>query len=48
MQEGKEEALHIAEERIEVKGKEGRESHTQLSAEFQRLARRDKQAFLYE
>ena len=36
------------EERIEVKGKGERERHTQLSAEFQRLARRDKKAFLNE
>ena len=44
MQEGKwlsEEALQIAEERREVKGKEQREIYTQLNAEFQRIARRD-------
>ena len=44
MQEGKwlsEEALQIAEERREVKGKEQREIYTQLNAEFQRVARRD-------
>ena len=44
MQEGKwlsEEALQIAEERREVKGKERREIYTQLNAEFQRIARRD-------
>ena len=42
------EALHIAEERIEVKGKGERERYTQLNAEFQRIARRDKKAFLNE
>ena len=36
------------EERIEVKGKGERERHTQLSAEFQRFARRDKKALLNE
>ena len=41
-----EEALHIAEERSEAKSKEEREKHTQLNAEFQRIARRDKKAFL--
>ena len=34
-----EEALQIAEERREVKGKGERERYTQLSAEFQRIAR---------
>ena len=41
-----EEALQIAEERKEAKGKEERESYTQLNTEFQRIARRDKNAFL--
>ena len=41
-----EEALQIAEERIEVKGKGERENYTQLNAEFQRKAWRDKKAFL--
>ena len=42
-----EEALQIAEKReAEDKGK--RERYTQLNAEFQRLARRDKKAFLSE
>ena len=41
-----EEALRIAEERREVKGKGERERYTQLKAEFQRIARRDKKAFL--
>ena len=39
-----EETLQIAEERREVKGK--RERYTQLNANFQRVARRDKKAFL--
>ena len=30
----------------EAKGKEGKESYTHLNAEFQRVARRDKKAFL--
>ena len=37
-----EEALQIAEKRIEVKSKGERERYTQLNAEFQRTARRDK------
>ena len=41
-----EEALHIAEERRDVKGKGERERYTQLNAEFQRIARRDKKAYL--
>ena len=43
-----EEALQIAVERKEVKGKGERERYTQLSAEFQRIASRDKKAFLSE
>ena len=39
-----EEALQIAEERREVKGE--KEKYTHLNAEFQRIARRDKKAFL--
>ena len=35
-------ALQIAEKRREVKGKGERERYTQLNAEFQRTARRDK------
>ena len=35
-----EEALQIAEERREAKGKGERERYTQLNAEFQRIARR--------
>ena len=41
-----EEALKIAEKRREVKGKGEKERYTHLNAEFQRIARRDKQAFL--
>ena len=40
-----EEALQIAEKRREVKGKGERERNTELNAEFQRIARRDKRAF---
>ena len=40
-----EEALQIAEKIREVKGKGERERYTQLNAEFQRIARRDKMAF---
>ena len=43
-----EKALQIAEKRREVKGKEGKERYTHLTAEFQRTARRDKKAFLSE
>ena len=43
-----EEALQIAEERREAEGKGERERHTQLNAEFQRIARRDKKVFLSE
>ena len=41
-----EEALQIAVKRREVKRKEGKERYTHLNAEFQRIARRDKKAFL--
>ena len=37
-------ALHIAEKRREVKGRE-MERYTHLNAEFQRIARREKKAF---
>ena len=40
-----EEALQIAVKRREVKGKGEKERYTYLSAEFQRIARRDKKAF---
>ena len=43
-----EEALQIAEKRREVKGQEERERYAQLNAEFQRISRRDKKAFLSE
>ena len=41
-----EEALQIAEKRREAKGKGENERYTHLNAEFQRVARRDKKAFL--
>ena len=41
-----EEALQIAEQIKEAKGKGEKERYTHLSAEFQRIARRDKEAFL--
>ena len=40
------EALQIAEERREMKGKGEKERYSHLNAEFQRIARRDKKAFL--
>ena len=43
-----EEALQIAEKGREVKDKGERERYTQLNAEFQRITRRDKKAFLRE
>ena len=42
------EVLKIAEEIREAKGKGERERYIQLNAEFQRIARRDKEAFLNE
>ena len=41
-----EEALQIAVKRREAKGKGEKERYTRLNAEFQRIARRDKKAFL--
>ena len=41
-----EEALHIAVKRREIKGKGEKERYTHLNAEFQRIARREKKAFL--
>ena len=41
-----EEALQIAEKRRELKGKGDKERYTRLNADFQRIARRDKKAFL--
>ena len=43
-----EEALQTAMKRREVKGKGEKERLTQLNAEFQRLARRGKKAFLHD
>ena len=43
-----EEALQIAEQRRAAKSKGERERYTQLNAEFQRIARRGKKAFLNE
>ena len=39
-------ALQIAEKRREAKSKGEKERHAHLNAEFQRIARRDKKAFL--
>ena len=41
-----EKAFQIAEKRRELKGKREKERYVQLNAEFQRIARRDKKAFL--
>ena len=41
-----EEALHIAVKRREAKSKGEKERYVHLNAEFQRIARRDKKAFL--
>ena len=41
-----EEALQIAVKRREAKGKGEKERYTHLNAEFQRIARKDKKAFL--
>ena len=49
MQKGKmvsEEALQMTEKRREAKGKGEKEKYIHLNAEFQRIARRDKKAFL--
>ena len=43
-----EEALQIAEKSREAKGKGEKERYTHLNAEFQRISRRDKKAFLSE
>ena len=40
------EALQIAEERRETKGKGEKERYTHLNAKFQRIARKDKKALL--
>ena len=41
------EALHISEKR-KVKGKGGKERYTHLNSELQRIAKKDKKAFLCE
>ena len=41
-----EEALQIAEKRREAKGRGEKERYTHMNAEFQRITRRDKKAFL--
>ena len=41
-----EEALQKAENRREMKGKGEKERYSNLNADFQRIARRDKKAFL--
>ena len=41
-----EDALQIAEKRREAKGKGEKERYNHLNAEFQRIAKRDKKAFL--
>ena len=43
-----EEDLQIAEKRREAKSKEEKERYTQLNAEFQRIAKRDKKALFNE
>ena len=42
------EALQIIERRREAKGKGEKERYSHLNAEFQRIARRDKKAFVSE
>ena len=43
-----EEALQIPEKRKDVKGKGEKDTNAHLNAEFQRIARRDKKAFLMD
>ena len=43
-----EEALQMAEKRRKAKGKGEKERYIHLNAQFQRIARRDKEAFLSE
>ena len=43
-----EEALQIAEKKREVKGKAEKERYTPLNAEFQKIAKRNKKAYLSE
>ena len=40
------EALQIPEKKREARGKREKERHKHLNAEFQRIARKDKKAFL--
>ena len=47
-QNGYEEALHIAEKRREAKYKGEKERYTHVNAEFQRIAKRGKKAFLID
>ena len=42
------EALQIAEKKREAKGKREKEKYTHLNEEFQRIARKNKKAFLSE
>ena len=46
--EGITDTKELAEERIEAKGKGEKEIYIHLNAEFQRIARRDKKAFLID
>jgi len=43
-----EEALQIAKKRREAKGKGEKERYNHVNADFQRIARRDKKAFLHD
>ena len=43
-----EDPIQIAEKRREAKGKGEKERYTQMNAEFQKTARRNKKAFLHE
>jgi len=43
-----EEGLQPVEKRREAKGKGEKEKHTHMNAQFQRISRRDKKAFLSE
>ena len=45
-QNGCQETLQIAEKRREAKGRGEKERYIHLNAEFQKIARRDKKAFL--
>ena len=41
-----EEVLQIAEKRLDTEGKGEKETHTHLNADFQRVAKRHKKAYL--